>query len=146
MYAIKDANLQSRVTGMAVDLREDYAAARLVQECVKHFQHIDIIVDNAGAEHSKDIMEIELSDLRSVLDLNLHAPFFIVQAVLPYLRKPGRIINISSVAARCSPRLLCMLRPKALLEAMTRTMAAAIGEQGHTVNAVEPGLIGSEMV
>ena len=81
-----------------------------------------------------------IEDYNNVMDLNLRAPILMIQAVLPHLQAPGRIINISSVGARNAfPKFSLYSASKAGLEGLTRSLAAEIGEKGHTVNAVEPG-------
>lgn len=70
-----------------------------------------------------------------------------LQAVLPHLRKPGRIINISSVGARAGyPGVGTYAASKGALEGFTRNWAAELGKDGTTVNAVNPGPITSEML
>ncbi len=68
------------------------------------------------------------------------------QAVLPHLRAPGRVINISSVGGRsgfATFSLYCS--SKAALEGLTRCLAAELGKEGHTVNAVSPGPVETDM-
>lgn len=70
-----------------------------------------------------------------------------VQAVLPHLRRPGRIVNISSVGARAGyPGTGVYSASKAALEGFTRNWAAELGKDGTTVNAVNPGPVQSEML
>ena len=70
-----------------------------------------------------------------------------LQAVLPHLRRPGRIINISSVGARAGYAATgTYSASKAALEGYTRNWAAELGKDGTTVNAVNPGPVQSEML
>lgn len=79
--------------------------------------------------------------------LNTRAPLLMVQAVLPHLRRPGRIINISSVGARAGYAGVGVYSAsKAALEGFTRNWAAELGMDGTTVNAVNPGPVKSEML
>lgn len=67
--------------------------------------------------------------------------------VLPYLRTPGRIINVSSVGARLGLKELSLYcSSKAAVEGMTRCFAAELGHQGHTVNAVNPGPVQTDVL
>jgi 3-oxoacyl-[acyl-carrier protein] reductase len=69
------------------------------------------------------------------------------QAVLSHLRAPGRIINISSVGARYGFRDLSIYcSSKATLEGLTRCWAAELGAAGHTVNAVNPGPVQTQLM
>ena len=82
-----------------------------------------------------------------VFHLNVRAPLFMVQAVLPHLRRPGRIINISSVGAREGyAGTGTYSASKAALEGYTRNWAVELGKDGTTVNAVNPGPVESEML
>lgn len=69
------------------------------------------------------------------------------QAVLPHLRRPGRVINIGSVAARAGFPGYCLYgASKAAMEAFTRSWASELGKDGHTVNCVNPGPVESDMI
>jgi 3-oxoacyl-[acyl-carrier protein] reductase len=95
----------------------------------------------------KALAELTPDDFAAVFNINVRATFFMSQATLPHLRAPGRIINITSVGARhgyaqCS----AYTASKAAVEGFTRSLAAEIGGEGHTVNAVEPGPTETEML
>jgi NAD(P)-dependent dehydrogenase (short-subunit alcohol dehydrogenase family) len=77
--------------------------------------------------------------------VNVRAPYFVTQRVLPLLREGGRIISISSVATRmANPTQTSFAMTKAALETMTLTLAQALGGRGITVNAVAPGATRTE--
>lgn len=134
--------------GLRGDLRDPSVPESLVQQTIAAFgPHIDILVNNAGAELYKPISEHTVEDYEYITNLNVRAPLLLVKAVLPYLRKPGRIINIGSVAARqgfAEYGLYCM--SKAALEGFTRSWAIDLGGEGHTVNCVNPGPVHSDML
>ncbi|KIY48843.1 NAD(P)-binding protein [Fistulina hepatica ATCC 64428] len=91
--------------------------------------------------------KITLDDYAQVYDVNVRAPILMAQAVLPHLGKRSRIINISSVAGRLGyggATLYCS--SKAALEGFTRSLAGELGAQGHTVNAIAPGPVVTEMM
>jgi 3-oxoacyl-[acyl-carrier protein] reductase len=138
----------SRAIAVQADLRETAAPKRVVQATIEEFgDNIDILVNNAGVDMFKALPDLTLDDYSAVFDVNVRATFLMCQAVVPYLRKPGRIINVSSVGARCgfnTASLYCAT--KAAVEGMTRGLAGELGSAGHTVNAVEPGPVESEML
>ncbi|TRM58938.1 hypothetical protein BD626DRAFT_177782 [Schizophyllum amplum] len=108
---------------------------------------IHILVNNAGVELSKPGLEVTPDDFASIFDINVRGAYFMTQAVARCIGAYGRIINLSSVAGRSGFEgfsLYCA--SKAALEGMTRAWAAELGPQGHTVNAVAPGPVESEML
>ena len=108
---------------------------------------IDILVNNAGVESAKSIGESTADDYAFIFDVNVRGAWLMVKAVVPYLRAPGRIINLSSVGGRCGfANFSLYSASKAAIEGMTRGFAAELGPAGHTVNAVGPGPIQSDML
>ena len=145
MVALKNG---SEALKIQADLRRPDAPGRIVSETRRNFgAHIDILVNNAGVELVKELRDMTAEDFNYVFDVNVRAYFLMAGAVIPHLRKPGRIINISSVAGRegFAP-FTAYAASKAAVEAMARSLAMEIGPAGHTVNAVAPGPIESDML
>ncbi|KAL6235488.1 hypothetical protein BDW75DRAFT_209228 [Aspergillus navahoensis] len=140
-------NGSSAIT-IKADLRDPASPARIVAETVRQFgEHIDILVNNAGVELVKPLQEITVADFGFVYDLNVRAPMLMLQAVLPHLRAPGRIINIGSVGGRHGFKQLSVYcSSKSALEGLTRCWAAELGGSGHTVNCVNPGPVQTELM
>lgn len=130
------------------DLKQLDAPDEIVAVTRKAFgDHIDILVNNAGVLFGKAITETTAEDYADIFDVNVRAPLLLTKAVVPYLRAPGRIINMSSVGARaCFPKMSLYAASKGALEGMTRSLAQELGDAGHTVNAVAPGPTESEML
>ncbi|KAF4977648.1 hypothetical protein FDECE_18329 [Fusarium decemcellulare] len=109
--------------------------------------HIDILVNNAAVICTKPLSEVSNDDFETSMNANIRGPLLFTKAVLPHLRKGGRIINISSVVARQGhPASSIYLASKAGLEGLTRALAAELGPAGHTVNAVEPGTTNTDTI
>ena len=138
----------SQCIGIRADLRDPSSPEEIVRQTVAAFgPKIDILVNNAAAELVKPFHEITLSDFDSIYHLNVRAPLLMVQAVKPHLRAPGRIINIGSVGGRRGFKDLSLYcSSKAALEGITRCLAAELGDEGHTVNTVNPGPVQSDML
>jgi 3-oxoacyl-[acyl-carrier protein] reductase len=106
-------------------------------------RHNDVQVNNAGVLSAKPITETTAEDLAFIFDVNVRAPLLMTKAVVPYLRAPGRIINMASVGGRMGPPQFAMYAASkgagGAIEAMTRSLAQELGHSGHTVNAVAPG-------
>ena len=138
----------SAAAKIQADLRQVDAPRKIVQATRLAFgDHIDILINNAGCELVKSLGDISAEDFSYVYDLNVRAVLLMSQEVLPYLRPPGRIINVSSVGARLGFKELSLYcSSKAAVEGMTRCFAAELGSQGHTVNAVNPGPVQTDVL
>lgn len=138
---IKSFNTGATAAKVRADLRDLSAGQNIVEASMQAFgPSIDILVNNAGVEVVKPLCDLTVEDYNLVYDLNVRGAIFLTQAVLPHLRAPGRIINISSVGARAGfAGLSIYCSSKAALEGLTRCWAAELGDAGHTVNAVNPG-------
>ena len=120
---------------------------QLAKETLEIGNGIDIIVNNAGVSYNKVLAEIDEEHYSSQYDVNVRGPLFLVQALLPGIRKGGRIINLSSVSARGGFATQTVYgATKAALEAMTRTWANEFAQSKEiTVNAINPGPVSSDM-
>jgi gluconate 5-dehydrogenase len=107
---------------------------------------VDILIGNAGMRDRRPFAEVAVEDFRALLDINLTANFVLARAVADRMiaRGWGRMIFISSTAAEKSDAAnvnVSYSASKGGLNAMTRALAVALGEQGITVNAISPGNI-----
>ena len=138
----------SAAAKVQADLRQVEAPKKIVQATRSTFgDHTDVLVNNAGYTLVKGLGDISVDDFSYVYDLNVRAVLLISKEVLPYLRTPGRIINVSSVGARLGFKELSLYcSSKVAVEGMTRCFAAELGHQGHTVNAVNPGPVQTDVL
>ncbi|KIY51668.1 NAD(P)-binding protein [Fistulina hepatica ATCC 64428] len=139
----------SRAASIACDLRQLDSPQKIVDATFSAFgvSHIDILINNAGTIMEKPFADVTAQDFADVHDLNVRGTFMMTQAVAPHLRAPGRIINVSSIGARKGfGGFTVYASSKAAVEALTRVFAAELGPKGHTVNAVAPGPVASEML
>ena len=142
------SNNGGKAVKVQADLRQVEAPEVIVQATRAAFgDHIDILVNNAAGGITRTLGNISPEDFAYIYDLNVRAVVLMTQAVLPYLRSPGRIINVSSVGARSGMKELSLYcSSKAALEGLTRCFAAELGPQGHTVNAVNPGPVQTDLL
>ncbi|MEM5331668.1 SDR family NAD(P)-dependent oxidoreductase [Paraburkholderia sp. JHI2823] len=138
--------------GRALAVRADVSAAdevaRMVAEVEGGLGAIDVLVNNAGTGTFRDIDVLTEAEFDHTLAVNLKSAFLCTQAVLPGMRarRWGRIVNLSSVAARGAGAVgVHYNASKAGLEGLTRGYAARVAREGITVNAVAPGPIDTEM-
>jgi 3-oxoacyl-[acyl-carrier protein] reductase len=140
--------LGSNAIAVRADLGEIDAGDRIVAATIAAFgDSVDILVNNAGLEFDRSLLDTTAEDFAKIYDVNVRGVLLMTKAVVPHLRAPGRIINMSSVGARKAfPNLALYCSSKAAVEGLTRCLAAELGTAGHTVNAVLPGPVESEML
>lgn len=107
---------------------------------------VDIVVNNAGIGRSSDIAALTEPEFDEVFAVNVRAPLFVIQHALSRLRDGGRIVNVSSGAARLAmPEILAYSATKAALDNLTLNLAKALGPRGITVNSVAPGIVDTDV-
>ncbi len=149
-----------RATGVALEIGEralavpgDVAAAgvpdEIVRRTLERFGRIDILVNNAALPLTTRFEHISAEEWRQALEVNLTAPFLLIQAVVPSMkaRHYGRIVNVSSTAGRMVSTLggAHYTTSKTGLLGLTRAAAKELGKFGITCNAVCPGMIDTEL-
>ncbi|MFE1317082.1 SDR family oxidoreductase [Kitasatospora phosalacinea] len=107
---------------------------------------VDILVNNAGIGRSAALADLTEEGFDEVFAVNVRAPFFLVQQALPRLRDGGRIINISSGAARiAAPEITAYAATKGALDTFTLNLAKELGPRGITANSVHPGIVDTDV-
>nr|ABX71123.1 Lct40 [Streptomyces rishiriensis] len=108
---------------------------------------LDILVNNAAVGHTGSIDSATPQDFDRVFAVNLRAPFFLTQRVLPLLSDGGRIVNISSSVTRIAvSHEIVYGMTKSALDTMARTLAHGLGARGITVNSVAAGVTDTDMI
>ena len=138
-----------RAMAVAADVSQAAEVAGMMAAIARELGSVDVLVNNAGIGLVRSVDELSEADFDRTIAVNLKSVFLCTQAVLPGMRarKWGRIVNISSGAARgaggVGPHYNAS---KAGMEGMTRGYAARLVKDGITVNAVAPSLIATDMV
>jgi 3-oxoacyl-[acyl-carrier protein] reductase len=141
--------LGCKASVLQADVSDTKAVAELVKRTEAALGPIDILVNNAGIAVRRGLDDLTEADFDRTILVNLKSAFLCTQAVLPGMRarKWGRIINISSGAARAGGVVGAHYNAsKAGMEGLTRGYAARLAGAGVTVNAVSPSLIDTEML
>ncbi len=109
-------------------------------------ERLDILVANAGIAKSATIEETSIEDFDALFAVNVRAPFFLVQQLLPILREGSSVIFTSSLVAHSAVGALsAYAATKGAVDTMVKHFAAALGPQGIRVNAIAPGVVATDM-
>jgi 3-oxoacyl-[acyl-carrier protein] reductase len=138
-----------RAIAIAADVSQATAVTSMVGRVAMDLGSIDILINNAGMAIVRGIDELTENEFDQTIAVNLKSAFLCTQAVLPGMRarKWGRIVNISSGAARGAGAIgVHYNASKAGMEGLTRGYAARLVKEGITVNAVAPSLIETDMM
>jgi len=138
-----------RAVAVAADVSQAAAVKAMVDRVAASLGPIDILVNNAGVAMVRGVDDLTEDDFDRTIAVNLKSAFLCTQAVLPAMRarKWGRIVNISSGAARGAGAIgVHYNASKAGMEGLTRGYAARLVKEGITVNAVAPSLIETDMM
>jgi NAD(P)-dependent dehydrogenase (short-subunit alcohol dehydrogenase family) len=141
------------VIGLAADVSTVAGITALVAEIAAREPALHILVNNAGTLSDAPIDDFSEEQWDSVIDLNLKAPFFLLQKLLPLLRagataeRPASVINIGSVGAlKIGPREVYSYQAsKGAIHWLTKSLAKKLAPQDITVNAIAPGFFESDM-
>lgn len=133
--------------GLCAELGDESGPATLARAFAEREEKLDILVNNAGANARGSIEAMTMQDWDMVMDVNLRAPFFLVQQLLPQLKaaasadSPARIINIGSIGGLHIPNWEAHPygASKAAVHHVTRALAKRLGPDRILVNAIAPG-------
>lgn len=134
--------LGGKAIAAVADVGDQAQVNAMVERALEAFGRVDILVNNAGMRAAQGIADMTIEQWRQVLAVNLDAPFFCAQAVVPGMmeRGWGRIINVSGLNAfsgRAGWAHVCASKMGAL--GLTRALAAELAEYNILVNHIVPG-------
>jgi NAD(P)-dependent dehydrogenase (short-subunit alcohol dehydrogenase family) len=133
---------------IAGDIGDEQFCKQAVDETIKTFGHLDILVNNAAEQHPQESIEnISAEQLERTFRTNIFSMFFLTKAALPHLKEGSVIINTTSVTAyKGSPQLLDYSATKGAIVAFTRSLSQGLVEKGIRVNGVAPGPIWTPLI
>lgn len=139
--------LGGKASAIQADLSEAKDGKKLIEQVIKEYGGIDVLVNNAGVFHTKTIDEMDVEHYDDIFDINVRGVVAVTAAAAPKIRERGRIINISSVAAfHSGTGMSIYCASKAALNALTRNWAQELGKRQITVNSVGPGPVATDML
>ncbi len=130
------------------DVTAEPDIAELAQAVNARFPKPQILINSAGTNIRKNLVDFTLDEFRSVVDSSLISTFLACRAFVPAMMGTGygRIINMTSIMAHISlPGRTAYSSGKAALLGFTRALALELADQGITVNGISPGPFGTEM-
>ncbi|MBE2998667.1 SDR family oxidoreductase [Nocardiopsis sp. HNM0947] len=129
------------------DFTDPESPDRIVAEVIERAGQLDVLVNNAGMMQEATVEEMSAQDWQRSLAVNLTAPFLLIRAALPHLRRTrGNIVNVGSIEGLGSnPRHAAYCASKAGLHGLTRAVAVDHGHEGIRCNAVAPGWIDTDL-
>jgi 3-oxoacyl-[acyl-carrier protein] reductase len=132
---------------VGADLAAPDGAHKLAAEVRKLVgERLDILVANAGVATAASIEDQTVEDFDRMFAVNVRAPFFLVQQLLPLFGEGSSIILLSSLAARASVGVLpAYSATKGAIDTLVKHFGALLGPRGIRVNAVAPGVIDTDM-
>lgn len=130
------------------DLREEKFSQFIVDNCIKMFGRIDILVNNCGVQFPQNsILAISEVQLKNTFETNFFSYFFLTKAALPYLPAESSIINTASVTAfQGKKNLIDYSATKGAIVSFTRSLALSLADSKIRVNAVAPGPIWTPLI
>ncbi len=137
--------------GKAQKIGANLRAANGPHELARHVREIvgerlDILVANAGISKAASIEVTSVEDFDDLFAVNVRAPYFLVQQLLPVLGQDSSVILLSSLAAHSAVGTLsAYAATKGAVDTLVKHFASALGERGIRVNAVAPGVVATDM-
>ena len=136
-----------RADAIAMDFAAADGAGKLATQARSIIgDRLDILVANAGVSKAATIEETTVEDFERLFAVNVRAPFFLVQQLLPIMSKGSSIVFLSSLAAHAvvgtSPAYAAT---KGAIDTLVKHFASLLGERGIRVNAVAPGVVETDM-
>jgi NAD(P)-dependent dehydrogenase (short-subunit alcohol dehydrogenase family) len=138
----------SRAIKVAGDVGDEQFCRDAVDQTMKAFGRLDILVNNAAEQHeTEDFREIDRRQIERTFRTNVFSFFFMTKHALAHMHRGASVINTTSVTAfQGHKTLLDYAATKGAIVAFTRSLSEALVEQGIRVNAVAPGPIWTPLI
>lgn len=136
-----------RADAMAADLAAADGAHKLAKQARAIVgDRLDILVANAGISKAATIEETTVEDFDKLFAVNVRAPFFLVQQLLPIMSKGSSIVFLSSLGAHAVVGTIpAYAATKGAIDTLVKHFASMLGARGIRVNAVAPGVVATDM-
>jgi NAD(P)-dependent dehydrogenase (short-subunit alcohol dehydrogenase family) len=134
-------------SAIAADVTDSADIERVADEAIATFGGVDVLINAAGIISNGTVENTGLEDWDYMMNINVRAPFYLTQRVLPSLiERQGNVVNVSSVTGiRAFPGVLAYCVSKAGVSQMTRCAALELAGKGVRMNAVCPGVVVTQL-
>lgn len=136
--------------GVVVNITDEASVQNMVDQVMKKYGRIDVLVNNAGISQKVTVADMTLADMKRIFEVNVFGLFLCTKACMKVMRaqKYGRIVNLSSVSGKRGGGIFGGAHysaSKAAVLAFSKNLSREISAEGITINSVCPGLINTEI-
>jgi NAD(P)-dependent dehydrogenase (short-subunit alcohol dehydrogenase family) len=133
---------------ICTDLRQEASAQQVVDESIKAFGKLDVLVNNVAVQYPQNsIADISAGQLEETFRTNVFSYFYMTKAALPHLKAGSTIINTTSITAyKGNAELIDYSSTKGAIVTLTRSLSESLLKNGIRVNAVAPGPVWTPLI
>lgn len=132
------------------DITDSKDVKKVSKFLAEHWKHVDILINNSGYLVSKPFLQLKMEDFRQSFEVNVTGAAAITQQVLPFMKKDGHVVNISSMGGVQGslkfPGLAAYSSSKGAMITLTEVLAEEYKETGPSFNALALGAVQTEML
>ncbi|MHA0286662.1 SDR family NAD(P)-dependent oxidoreductase [Mycobacterium sp. C3-094] len=134
-------SLGERIVFVAADLTAPETADQLADACLESFGALDVLVNNAGLDHTGDFATSSMDSVRRVFEVNTFSTIAMMQSAARVMRSGAAMVNVTSRLATVGvPTMGIYAASKGAIHALTRSVAVELATRGIRVNDVAPGM------